>query len=231
MTRIALRVLLLLACPGSAFATASIIGPAPERVRLSVRAFEVGFWASGSNPTGSSRAGIDPSYKAGASLTWMRTPSAGIGLALDYCRWRSPATGEAFDRLFTAFSQSPIRGTEATLSGLRATMFVKQEVPIPGPVVPWLRVGAGACRTNSKLVFPAAQLQNAGWTVSSSGTRTVSYDPMLVGGVGFDVRATGSMKLGLDLTYEVIYAKDTNDPVTALMFGGHVLFGYWSPGR
>jgi len=223
---LALLFLALLVLPRGAHATASLIGPAHDPGTEAKRSgLDVGFRASGAHATGKSGEGVDPSYQAGASLVWRRTRTVGIGVALDYCRWRWPSAGLELDRIFSALSQSPIHGTAFTLSGLRGTVFVKQMFLPEAVVVPWLQAGGGLCRSNSKFVLPAAQLQNAGWEVSDSGTRSISYDPMLAGGVGLDVKLTPSMRIGFDLQGEVVYLKDAPDPFTAVTVGGHLLFG------
>jgi hypothetical protein len=230
-TDIGLCALWLLAWASPVLAGASLIGPRPVDSEPEVRGLDVGFWVSSSHPTGNAGDGLDRSFKAGGTLTWMRAKTLGLGLALDYCRWRSTSAGAALDEVFSAIGGSEIHGTTITTSGLRGTMRVVQSVPTEGRIVPWLQVGFGLCRLNRKIVFPVAQLQNAGWQVSGSGGRTLSIEPMFLGGLGLDVKANESMKIGLDATGELIYVKDSADPITAVTIGGHVLFGHWWVGR
>lgn len=223
--------LVLVSTAGLAHAGASIVGPRPVvESRERVSGLNVGFWASNSQPTSKSRDVFDASYKAGGTVTWMRTRSTGFGIGLDYCRWRSSAAGAELDNFFSAFSGTEIRGTEATLSGLRGTLRVTQLLMPDAAISPWVQLGAGICRSKSKIVFPVAQLQYSGWQVSGAGFRTLTYQPILMAGLGIDLRTNAHSRIGFDLIGEMIQVEDEPDPVMALTFGGHVLFGRW-PGR
>lgn len=228
----ALCVALLLAFgPGRASAGASILEARTPVPRVPLTGVNFGFWASSSQPAGSSREVFDPSFKGGVSLTWMRGRSTGYGVAIDHCRWRSPATGAAFDERFSAISGTEIRGTEATMSGTRATFRYTEWLMPEASISPWVQAGAGFCRLGRKLVFPVDPLVNSGWRVSTSGTKRTSYQPILTGGFGIDLKTTTSMRIGFDLMGELIFIADEDgpftDPVTAVTIGGHVFFGRW----
>lgn len=235
MSRIARRsplgIILLLASVSQAVAGASLWEPRPAHTGvLTASGLNVGFWASSSQPTGGPSGLLDNSSKTGLSLTWMRSRTIGVGVGMDYCRWRYPDGGVVFDRIFSGFGGTPIHGTQATISGLRATVR-GMTTPLPDAfVVPWVQFGGGICRLNRKLVFPVSALVNSGWQVTASGTRNISYSPIVVGGLGFDVQTNEFTRVGFDVMGEVLYIQDEKDPITALSIGGHVLFGRW-PGR
>jgi hypothetical protein len=220
-------VLVLISTADRAFAGASIVEPAPPRTPGGPTGLNFGFWASSSQPSGDSRGVLDRSFKAGGALTWMRSRTIGVGLGVDHCRWRSPAAGAALDDFFSAFSGTEIRGTEVTMSSIRGTVRGTQWLFPDALVSPWVQFGAGVCRLDRKIVFPVEQLRYSGWQLSNSGTKNISYQPILVGGLGFDLRPTGSTRVGFDVMGEIIYLSDEPDPVTAITLGGHVLFGRW----
>jgi hypothetical protein len=229
---IALCLALLCSTPGRVLAGASVLEPAPTGLKEPVTGLHFGFWASSSQPAGDSRDLYDRSFKGGLALTWIRGRSAGFGAAVDYSRWRSPSTGAEWDRLFSIFSDTEIRGTEVTASAVRASFRYTQWLVTGAPIAPWVQAGAGICRLNRKTVFPIDQLVNSGWQVSSRGGIDISYQPFLVGGVGFDLVTNPSMRVGFHVLGETILVMskdDTKDePILALMLGGHVLFGRWA---
>ena len=219
-------VLVIAALAGDAMAGASILEPAPaRRSRAGPSGFDFGIWASSSQPVGDSRDVLDRTIRAGATWTWTRSPGTGTGFCIDYCRWPSPAVGAAFDRLFSIFTE--VHGTEVTISAVRATGFGRL-APLPdAPLSPWIQFGAGVSRTKSKIVYQVAQMQDAGWTVHSAGSVAISYDPMIVTGLGLDLRTTAGTKIGVDVMWESILPRGSSDPVTSVTVGGHVLFGRW----
>lgn len=221
--------LLLLAPPGRAVAGASILEPKPLGERRPITGVHFGFWASSSQPGSYATSALDPGIKGGMALTWIRGRSAGFGVAVDYCRWRSAAAGADLDELFSAFSGTEIRGTEVTMSGLRGTMRFTESLETRAPVAPWVQIGGGICRLRRKTVVPVQQLIDSGWEVKGSGGTTVSYEPILLGGVGLDLKVSPSTRVGFDVMGEMLFiGGETDELVTSFTIGGHVLFGRWS---
>ena len=220
-----------LATPEQAVAGASILEPAPTGPRAPLTGMNFGFWASSSQPIGKSRDFFDRSFKGGVALTWIQGRSSGVGVTVDYTRWRSTVGGAEWDRLFSIFSGTEIRGTEVTASGVRASFRFTQWLAAEAPISPWVQAGVGLCRLNRKTVFPVDQLINSGWQVNARGAIDTSYQPFLVGGVGFDLVTLPNMRVGFDVMGEVILLMNKDDvedePITALTIGGHVLFGRW----
>jgi hypothetical protein len=200
-------------------------GRVEERARdVSV---EIGPWVSMSVPTGVAGDQFDRGVNAGVSITTMRTRMVGAGADLGYGLWSSPAAGAALDALFTAFGTTPVSGTKYTMAALRGSLHVKV-VPLPGGrVAPWVQVSAGVCRVNKRLQFPADQLRAAGWQVLKESSDEISYEPLLVTGVGFDLKTRTGMKLGLDASYQWLVLADNDPAFTAFTIGGHILFGRW----
>jgi len=160
-------------------------------------------------PTHDVREALGPGLRYGWTATFMDSPSRGSGFDISYCRW--PGSSEIdrrLDQLFSALSGVPISGSKTTVSTVQVAVHRKLFALDKGPILPWLKFGAGVERVNSKLELPIGDLQDAGFRVTTSGPGDVSYRFGLQIGPGLDVRITANTKLGLDASYGVIFTEE-----------------------
>ena len=208
--------------PGSAQAGASIVEPVVARA--GPRDYEVGTWAALSAPTGRAGELADRGFKLGLTVTDVSSDWVGVGLDLSYSEWPCTGAGAALDQFFSAFGGA-VHGTEVWMTGIQAGIHFKV-VPLPGaPIAPWVWADAGVSRTNQHIEVPVDQLQAAGWQVSNASPEKVSYAPVFAGGVGVELGASSTMRIGLDARYEWLYLEGASDPFTTISVGAHVLFG------
>ena len=159
----------------------------------------------------------------GLTATFMESPRRGFGVDIAYHRWPgSPDADRRLDALFSLFSDAPISGSRTTVSVVQATIHQKIFAFEKGPVLPWMKVGAGVHRLNAKLELPIAALQASGVRVSKYGPDHISHETGFQIGAGLDFAITAGTKLSLDGSYHLIITKQ--EPfLTAFTIGACLL--------
>jgi hypothetical protein len=114
---------------------------------------------------------------------------------------------QRLDALFSLFSGARISGSRTTVSAVQATIHGKFFALERGPVLPWMKVGAGVHRLNSRLELPIAALQASGVRMSTYAPDHISHEIGYRVGAGVDLAITADTKLSLDATYHVITNK------------------------
>lgn len=201
-----------------ALALASIAGASIAEAR----GLEYGPRIAYSIPTGDAGEALVPGVGYGLTGTFMVTPRDGFGVDIAHHRWSgSPDVDRSLDEFLSLITGAPISGSRTTVSAVQATMHVKVVALERGPILPWMKVGAGVHRFSSKLELPIAALQDAGVHVGTSGPDPISYKFGYHVGVGLDLRIATDTRLGLDVSFQFI---DTGKPdLTAFTFGASLL--------
>jgi len=176
--------------------------------------FELGPQLALSVPTGSAGDTYAPGVGGGLTATFMHNSFAGVGVDLAYHHWPGASDAEAeFDAWLSRLIGRPITGTKWRLGAFEVAGYVKAVAPVRGPVVPWLRAGVAYYYLRNRLELMGRAADDTDWEFG------------YVGGVGFDVRATGTMKLGLDATCRyLMWEDDAGQRFTAYTIGAHLLF-------
>ncbi len=165
-------------------------------------------------PTGSAGDTYAPGVGGGLTATFMHNPVAGVGLDLGYHHWPGASDAEAeFDAWLSRLSGRTITGTKWSLGTFEVAGYGRVVAPVRGPVVPWLRAGVAYYYLRHHLELMGQAADDTDWQFG------------YIGGVGFDVRATATMKLGLDATYRyLMWEDDAGQRSTAYTIGAHLLF-------
>ena len=164
--------------------------------------------------------------KTGLTLTGMLNANVGVGLDVVYHDW---PTSDEFKANYNAFlrheTSSAVSGTTTLrLSALQLAGHLKLSARSGGRMRPWLQVGAGAYFVDPNTSFGSGDLI---YVVGHDATL-----PQSVGGacgtVGVDLERSGSMKFGLDASYDHVWTKNTlGSNFDAFTVGAHLLFGRW----
>lgn len=228
MRRIALGICLVLALlPASARAGASIVEPIQPDTREKVRGIELGPWIAIASPTALAGDWYDTGFRAGVTATLRQTRTVGSGLDLGYIGHSSAREGAQLDDLFSALSQTPIHGTKVALTGLEAIVHVRV-VPLPDrSIVPWVQVGAGACRVNRRVELPADQLRLAGWQVMNANSSAITFEPVAASTLGLEFGDWAGPRLVLEVSHEWLFISEESHPFTSLSFGAHLALRHW----
>ena len=164
-------------------------------------------------------------FKTGLSLTDMMSPGVGVGLDLAYHYW--PASSEFKDKFNTrlryeTFNTLELGGTTWRLSALQMTGHFKFVAPVDR-VRPWLQFGVG-----TYLVDPhvSGYHGDAGFFFVDAKPFPTKFVAGGSAGIGVDLVNTGSMRFGLDASYDHLWSKEAyGSDFDAFTVGGHLLFG------
>ena len=164
-------------------------------------------------------------FKTGASLTEMLSPGVGVGLDLAYHYW--PASSEFKDKFSTLLRYETLNtlelgGTTWRLSAVQMTGHLKFVAPVER-MRPWLQIGAGAYVVDPHV---SGYHGDAGFFFVDAGPFPRKVVTGGCAGVGVDLVNNGSMRFGLDVSYDHLWSKDTyGSDFDAFAIGGHLLFG------
>ena len=164
--------------------------------------------------------------ETGMSLTDMMSPGVGVGLELAYHYW--PASSEFKDRFNRRLRDETwnileLGGTTWHLSAFSTTGHFKFVVPVDR-LMPWLKIGGGVYVVDPHVT---GYHGDAGFFFVDAGPFPRKVVPGACGSIGVDLVNTGSMRFGLDASYEhLVTAHSYGSNFEALAVGGHLLFGH-----
>ena len=188
---------LTLACLGAA-----------SNANAEARGFVYGPLIAYSIPTQDAADALVPRASYGVTGTFLESPRRGFGVDIAYHRWpASPDADRSLDQLLSFVAGESIVGSRTTVSIVQATLHGKFLAPEWGPVLPWMKVGAGVYRFNSKVALPIAALQAAGVRVVTSDPDNISREFGYQFGAGLDLEIVPDTWLGLDASYHLIVTR------------------------
>jgi hypothetical protein len=170
-------------------------------------------------------AGTEMGLKTGVSLTNMKGPGVGVGLDLAYNSW--PASSGFKDKFNTLLRYETLNtlklgGTTWRLSAVQVTGHFKFVAPIDR-VRPWLKIGAGGYVVDPHV---SGYRGDAGFFFVDAGPFPKKAVPGWCAGIGVDLVNSGSLRFGLDASYDQLWTKDAyGSDFDAFTVGAHVLFG------
>src|SRR5262249_7101512 len=125
---------------------------------------------------------------------------------------------------FSWITGAQISGSNTSVSAFEATVHGKFWALEKGGILPWIQVGIGLHRLNSKLELPIAALQAAGASLSEYDPDNISHQLGAVFGAGVDLPITPQTKLSLDASYHFIFLKEGEpNQLTAIAIGVSLL--------
>jgi len=170
-------------------------------------------------------AGTEIGLETGVSLTEMKSPGVGLGLDFAYHYW--PTSSEFKDKFNTLLRNETLNilklgGTTWRLSALQMTVHLKFVAPVDR-VRPWLKFGAGVYVVDPHIT---GYHGDAGFFFVDAKPFPRKIVPGGCAGIGVDLLNTGSMRFGLDASYDRVWTKDAyGSDFDAFAVGGHLLFG------
>ena len=162
----------------------------------------------------------------GLSLTGMLNANVGVGLDVVYHDW---PTSDEFRANYNAFlrheTSSAVNGTTTLrLSALQLAGHLELAARSGGRLRPRLRAGAGAYLVDPNTSFGSKDLI---YVVGHHATLAQAVGGAC-GTAGVDLETGGSMKFGLDVSYDHLWTKNAlGSNFDAFAVGAHLLFGRW----
>ena len=174
---------------------------------------------------GNDQLGVD----AGLTFSHMKSPFIGIGVDVAYHYWPASASYKAaFDQFLRQTRYQVLDGTSWAFDALQTTFHLRLAAPLMERHEAWMKIGGGVYRVDYNTQPPS-------WEGTSVRVIGPMHDVETVFGasasVGFDVRSTPGIALGLDGTYhylseEVLFGGQSTMPsFSTFTVGLHLVFG------